>query len=80
MGVKIGPQFFAGLRRDGWHMVAIGAIVAVLAPAISYFFGWLFDLPPGAVAGLLAGSNNSSATFGTASSALHRAPSIPHQA
>ena len=51
-------------------MVAIGAIVAVLAPAISYFFGWLFDLPPGAVAGLLAGSNNSSATFGTASSAL----------
>src|SRR5262245_17178218 len=70
LGVKIGPQFFAGLKRDGWHMVAIGAIVAVLAPAISYLFGWLFDLPPGAVAGLLAGSNNSSATFGTASSAL----------
>ena len=70
LGVKIGPQFFAGLKRDGWHMVAIGAIVAVLAPAISYVFGWLFDLPPGAVAGLLAGSNNSSATFGTASSAL----------
>src|SRR5262245_14081116 len=70
LGVKIGPQFFAGLKRDGWHMVAIGATVAVLAPAISYGFGWLFDLPPGAVAGLLAGSNNSSATFGTASSAL----------
>jgi putative transport protein len=70
LGVKIGPQFFAGLKRDGWHMVAIGAIVAVLAPAISYVFGWIFELPPGAVAGLLAGSNNSSATFGTASSAL----------
>ena len=51
-------------------MIAIGVTVAVLAPAISYAFGWLFDLPPGAVAGLLAGSNNSSATFGTASSAL----------
>ena len=70
LGVKIGPQFFAGLRRDGWHMVTIGLIVAVLAPAISYALGWLFDLPAGAVAGLLAGSNNSSATFGTASSAL----------
>jgi putative transport protein len=70
LGVKIGPQFFAGLKRDGWHMVTIGVIVAVLAPAISYAFGWLFELPPGAVAGLLAGSNNSSATFGTASSAL----------
>jgi putative transport protein len=70
LGVKIGPQFFAGLQRDGWHMVAIGVIVAVLAPAISYLCGRLFDLPPGAIAGLLAGSNNSSATFGTASSAL----------
>lgn len=70
MGMKIGPQFFAGLRRDGWHMVTIGLIVAVLAPAISFFFGWIFDLPAGAVAGLLAGSNNSSATFGTASAAL----------
>jgi putative transport protein len=70
LGVKIGPQFFAGLKRDGWHMVTIGVIVAVLAQAISYAFGVLFDLPPGAVAGLLAGSNNSSATFGTASSAL----------
>jgi putative transport protein len=70
LGVKIGPQFFAGLQRDGWHMVAIGAIVAVLAPAISYLLGRLFELPPGAIAGLLAGSNNSSATFGTASSAL----------
>jgi putative transport protein len=70
MGMKIGPQFFAGLQRDGWHMVTIGLIAAVLAPATSYFFGWLFDLPAGAVAGLMAGSNNSSATFGTASAAL----------
>jgi putative transport protein len=70
MGVKIGPQFFAGLERDGWHMVTIGVIVAVLAPAISYLCGWVFHLPQGAVAGLLAGSNNSSASFGTASSAV----------
>jgi predicted permease membrane protein len=42
MGVKIGPQFFAGLQRDGWHMVTIGLIVAVIAPAISYLCGWVF--------------------------------------
>lgn len=70
LGVKVGPQFFAGLRRDGIHMVAIGVIVAVLAPLISYLLGRMLDLPPGAVAGMMAGSNNSSATFGTASSAL----------
>src|SRR5262245_19672024 len=29
IGVKIGPQFFAGLEREGWKLVAIGAIVAV---------------------------------------------------
>jgi putative transport protein len=82
LGVKIGPQFFSGLRRDGLHMATIGLIVAVLAPAISYALGQFFDLPPGAIAGLLAGSNNSSATFGTASSALtssayHPPPGVP---
>jgi AspT/YidE/YbjL antiporter-like protein len=73
MGVKIGPQFFAGLERDGWHMVAVGVIVAVLAPLLSYLCGWMFHLPQGAVAGVLAGSNNSSSAFGTASSALQSA-------
>jgi putative transport protein len=70
IGVKIGPQFFSGLERDGWHLVAIGLIVAVLAPGLAYACGWLFEWPAGTVAGVLAGSNNSSATFGAASSAL----------
>jgi putative transport protein len=70
MGVKIGPQFFAGLQRDGGRLVTIGVVVAVLAPALAYLCGWLFDLPQGAVAGLLAGSNNSSASFGAAASAV----------
>lgn len=70
IGVKIGPQFFSGLERDGWHLVTIGLIVAVLAPAIAYGCGLLFDWPAGSVAGVLAGSNNSSATFGAASAAL----------
>src|SRR5262245_12295566 len=70
IGVKIGPQFFSGLERGGWSIVAIGVIVAVLAPVLSWLCAWFFDLPQGALAGLLAGSNNSSATFGAASSAL----------
>jgi AspT/YidE/YbjL antiporter-like protein len=70
IGVKVGPQFFAGLRRDGWQMVTIGLIVAVLAPALAYVFGWLFAWPQGTVVGVLAGSNNSSATFGAATSAV----------
>src|SRR5262245_3768945 len=77
IGVKIGPQFFSGLERDGWHFVTIGLIVAVLAPVLAYGFNLVFDWPAGTVAGVLAGSNNSSATFGAASAAIQgrqRAP------
>src|SRR5262245_41109649 len=70
IGVKIGPQFFSGLERDGWHLVTIGLIVAALAPLLTYLCGWLFQWPDGTVAGVLAGSNNSSATFGAATSAV----------
>jgi len=70
IGVKIGPQFFGGLERDGWHLVLIGLIVAVLAPVLAYALGWYFQWPDGTVAGMLAGSNNSSATFGAATSAI----------
>ncbi|MFC4314088.1 aspartate:alanine exchanger family transporter [Steroidobacter flavus] len=70
IGVKIGPQFFSGLERDGWHLVALGLIVAALAPALAFACDWLFDWPEGAVAGVLAGSNNSSASFGAATAAV----------
>ena len=70
IGVKIGPQFFAGLERDGWRLIAIGAVVAVLAPVLAYACGWYFQWPQGTVAGVLAGSNNSSATFGAATAAV----------
>jgi putative transport protein len=73
IGVKIGPQFFAGLERDGWHLVLIGLIVAVCAPVLAYGLGWFFQWPEGTVAGMLAGSNNSSATFGSATSAVQSA-------
>ena len=45
IGVKMGPQFFAGLERDGWRLIAIGAIVAVLAPVLAYACGWYFQWP-----------------------------------
>jgi putative transport protein len=69
VGVRIGPQFFSGLERDGWRLVVIGLIVVVLAPLLSLLCGRLFHLPQGAVPGLLAGANNSSAAFGGANSA-----------
>jgi putative transport protein len=70
IGVKIGPQFFSGLERDGWHLVLIGMIVALMAPLLAFTLGRMFQWPQGTMAGVLAGSNNSSATFGAAISAV----------
>jgi putative transport protein len=70
MGVKIGPQFFAGLQREGWRLIVVGVVVAVLAPVLAYACSAIAHLPQGATAGLLAGANNSSASFGTAASAM----------
>ncbi len=70
IGVKIGPQFFAGLQRDGWHLVVVGLVVAILAPLLTYACSWLWQWPHGTAAGVLAGSNNSSATFGAATAAI----------
>jgi putative transport protein len=70
IALRIGPQFFSGLQRDGARMATVGVIVALLAPLLSYACGVLFDLPRGSVAGLLAGANNSSASFGAANAAL----------
>src|SRR5262245_54973704 len=70
IGVKIGPQFFSGLERDGWHLVTIRVLVAVPGPAIAYACAWFFAWSAGTVAGVLAGSNTSSAAFGAASAAV----------
>lgn len=70
VALKIGPQFFSGLQRDGKSLVMIGLIVSILAPVVAIAAGYIFHLPQGAVAGLLAGGNNSSASFGAAASAV----------
>jgi putative transport protein len=70
VGYKVGPQFFAGLRRDGIKQVifAVFACCAMLA-AVSFFAGAVgFNV--GNAAGLLSGSLTQSAAIGTASDAI----------
>lgn len=72
VGYKVGPQFFAGLRRDGIKQVlfAIFACCVMLA-AVSFFAGAVgFNV--GNAAGLLSGSLTQSAAIGTASDAIAR--------
>jgi putative transport protein len=70
VGLRVGPQFFAGLERDGWRFVGVSAVVALLAPPLAILAGLVFNLPKGAATGVLAGGMTASAALGAAQSAI----------
>ena len=70
LGLKVGPQFFSGLRKGGLAFVAIGLIVWVLNWVICYFGAALAGLAPGYATGLISGSYTITAILGVGQSAL----------
>ncbi len=72
VGYRVGPQFFAGLKRDGIAQVAFAVFAAVTMLAAVAGFAALVRFNAGEAAGLLAGSLTQSAAIGTATDALAR--------
>ena len=70
LGLKVGPQFFSGLRKGGLAFVAIGLIVWVLNWVICYFGAKLAGLAPGYATGLISGSYTITAILGVGQGAL----------
>jgi putative transport protein len=70
VGLKVGPQFLAGLRKDGARGVAIALVVVVLNFAIALAGARLFDLAPGFAPGLISGSMTDTAVVGVATGAI----------
>ncbi len=70
LGLKVGPQFFAGLRKGGMAFIVIGLIVWSLNWLICYFGAWLAKLAPGYATGLISGSYTITAILGVGQSAL----------
>lgn len=70
LGLKVGPQFFSGLRKGGLAFVGIGLIVWVLNWAICYFGAALVGLAPGYATGLISGSYTITAILGVGQGAL----------
>ena len=70
VGLKVGPQFLAGLRRDGAKGVAIAVVVVGLNFAIAVGGAKLFRLVPGFAPGLISGSMTDTAVIGVATSAV----------
>lgn len=56
LGLKVGPQFFSGLRKGGSAFVGVGLIVFVLNWVICYFWAAWAGLAPGYAMGLISGS------------------------
>ncbi|MFT6924841.1 MAG: putative transport protein [Psychromonas sp.] len=70
LGLKVGPQFFSGLRKGGLAFITIGLIVWSLNWVICFFGAQLFDLAPGYATGLISGSYTITAILGVGQGAL----------
>ncbi|WP_041416051.1 aspartate:alanine exchanger family transporter [Shewanella halifaxensis] len=70
IGMKVGPQFFSGLARDGLDFVVIGLIVVFSNFFIVFLGAKLLGLAPGYAAGIISGSYTVTAVMGVAQSAI----------
>ncbi|SEK55062.1 aspartate:alanine exchanger family transporter [Pacificibacter marinus] len=77
LGLKVGPQFFSGLRKGGLAFVGIGVIVWVLNWVICYFGAKLVGLAPGYATGLISGSYTITAILGVGQGAMTSGAYVP---
>ena len=70
IGMKVGPQFIAGLRRDAGKFIFFGIFIPVLSLALMFGIRAMFDMPAGLGAGIFAGANTATPGLGAAQAAL----------
>lgn len=70
VGLRVGPQFFSGLMRDGFGMVSFALVVVILNWVICFYGAQMAGLAPGYAAGLISGSFTVTAVLGVAGSAV----------
>jgi len=70
IGLASGPAFVAGIRRDGFRIVVGVLVLFALIGALVAAVGAAFDLDPGALSGLFAGSQTNTPALGAALEAL----------
>ncbi len=74
VGLKVGPQCFAGLEKNGKQFLIITLVVLILSPLFAIGCARYFGFHAGDLTGMLAGANTASASFGAAQSALVSEP------
>ena len=77
LGLKVGPQFFSGLKKGGLAFISIGVIVWSLNWIICFFGAKFAGLAPGYATGLISGSYTITAILGVGQGALSSGAYIP---
>ena len=70
VGLRVGPSFINSLKGDGIKFAFLAVLCSVLGLALAVAMARLFDLPPGAAGGILAGAMTMSAAIGSAEQAV----------
>jgi putative transport protein len=70
VGLRVGPQFLAGLRLEGFHLIVITLISATLNFLLAFWGSRLFHLDPGFAPGMISGGYNVTAAMGVATEAV----------
>jgi putative transport protein len=70
VGLKVGPQFFSGLRLDGLKFAGVAVVVVGLNFVIAFGAAKALGLAPGLATGLIAGSMTDTAVIGAATGAV----------
>ena len=66
IGYKVGPQFFAGLKKEGLPQVYFAVLMCLFILLSTTIIAMIMGYGPGEAAGLLAGSQTISAVIGVA--------------
>lgn len=70
VGMKVGPQFLSGLRRDAGHYIFLALFIPLLSFGLMFAVRAIFDLAPGLAPGIFAGSSTATPGLGAAQAAL----------
>jgi putative transport protein len=69
VGMKVGPQFVSGLRRNAGKFVFLAVLIPALSFGLVLVFKKLVHLEPGITPGLFSGANTATPGLGAAQSA-----------
>lgn len=70
VGMKVGPQFLSGLRRDAGKFVFLAFFIPLAAFALILAVRAVFTFEPGLATGIMAGSNTATPGLGAARTAI----------